>query len=53
VSSGSAYWLDEPYEARAPLEGDADVDACVVGGGVAGLSCALRLARHGVDTLLI
>jgi gamma-glutamylputrescine oxidase len=53
VSSGTAYWLDEPYEARAPLEGDADVEACVVGGGVAGLSCALRLARHGMDTLLI
>jgi glycine/D-amino acid oxidase-like deaminating enzyme len=29
------------------------VDACVVGGGVAGLSCALRLARHGLDTLLV
>ena len=53
MSSGTAYWLDEPYEARAPLDGDADVDACVVGGGVAGLSCALRLARHGVDTLLL
>ena len=53
MSSGTAYWLDEPYEARAPLDGDADVDACVVGGGVAGLACALRLARHGVDTLLV
>ena len=53
MSSGIAYWLDEPYEARAPLDGDADVDACVVGGGVAGLSCALGLARHGVDTVLV
>ena len=53
MSSGTAYWLDEPYYARAPLDGDADVDACVVGGGVAGLSCALRLARHGLDTLLV
>lgn len=53
MSSATAYWLDEPYEARASLDGDADVDACVVGGGVAGLSCALRLARHGLDTLLV
>ena len=53
MSSGTAYWLDEPYEARAPLDGDMDVAACVVGGGVAGLSCALGLARHGVDTVLV
>ena len=47
------YWLDSPYEARPPLDGDVEVEACVVGGGVAGLSCALRLARHGFDTLLV
>jgi gamma-glutamylputrescine oxidase len=47
------YWLDEPYEPRPPLEGAAEVDVCVIGGGVGGLSCARRLARHGADVLVL
>jgi gamma-glutamylputrescine oxidase len=46
-------WLDSPYTARPPLGGDVEAEACVVGGGVAGLSCALRLAQQGIDTLLV
>jgi heterodisulfide reductase subunit A-like polyferredoxin len=38
------FWLDEPYEPRAPLASDVDVEACVIGGGVGGLSCARALA---------
>jgi glycine/D-amino acid oxidase-like deaminating enzyme len=53
IAGTTPYWLDSPYKARPPLDGDVEVEACVVGGGVAGLSCALRLARHGVDTLLV
>jgi gamma-glutamylputrescine oxidase len=30
-----------------------DAEACVVGGGVAGLSCARRLAQNGIDTVLL
>jgi gamma-glutamylputrescine oxidase len=48
-----SYWLDSPYEARPPLDGDVEVDACVIGGGVGGLSCARRLALRGVETLLL
>jgi len=51
--STTAYWLDEPYEARPPLEGDHEAEACVIGGGVAGLSCARRLAEHGLETILL
>jgi glycine/D-amino acid oxidase-like deaminating enzyme len=47
------YWLDEPYEARPALDGDIEVEACVVGGGVGGLSCARRLAQHGIETVLL
>lgn len=47
------YWLDEPYEARPPLRGDVEVEACVIGGGVAGMAAARRLARHGVETLVV
>jgi gamma-glutamylputrescine oxidase len=47
------YWLDAPYEPRRALEGRVEVEACVIGGGVGGLSCARRLAMHGVETLVL
>jgi gamma-glutamylputrescine oxidase len=53
VRDGLPYWLDEPYEPRAPLSGDVEVEACVIGAGVGGLSCARRLAAHGVETLVL
>ena len=42
-----SYWLEEPAPALVspPLTGIADVE--IVGGGVTGISCALRLARAG------
>jgi gamma-glutamylputrescine oxidase len=48
-----AYWLDEPYEPRPPVSGDVEVEACVIGAGVGGLSCARRLAAHGIETLVL
>ena len=51
--SSVPFWLDEPYRPRPPLEGRLEVDVCVIGAGVAGLSCARRLARHGVDTVVL
>ena len=54
VSAGTTpFWLDAPYEPRSALEGDVEVEACVIGGGVAGLSCARRLAQHGIETVLL
>jgi gamma-glutamylputrescine oxidase len=47
------FWLDAPYEPRPALDRDVEVEACVIGGGVGGLSCARRLAEHGVDTILL
>jgi glycine/D-amino acid oxidase-like deaminating enzyme len=47
------FWLDEPYDPRPPLDGAAEVDVCVIGGGVGGLSCARGLAARGLDTLLL
>lgn len=40
-------WTEVVLPAFPPLEGDLDVDAAVVGGGIAGLSAAHRLARAG------
>jgi gamma-glutamylputrescine oxidase len=54
VSPGTIpYWLDETYEPRPPLERDVETDVCVIGGGVAGLACAHRLAQHGVETVVL
>jgi gamma-glutamylputrescine oxidase len=47
------YWLDSPYEPRPALDVRVEVDVCVIGGGVGGLSCARRLATHGVETLVL
>jgi gamma-glutamylputrescine oxidase len=54
TAGGTApYWLDAPYEARAALADDAEVEAVVIGAGVGGLSCARRLAEHGIETLVL
>jgi glycine/D-amino acid oxidase-like deaminating enzyme len=53
VSGTVPFWLDEPYEPRPALEDDVEVEACVIGGGVGGLSCARRLAQHGIETILL
>jgi glycine/D-amino acid oxidase-like deaminating enzyme len=47
------YWLDHPYEPRPPLEGELHADACVIGGGVGGVSCARELAGRGLRTVLL
>ncbi|MGI9297726.1 MAG: NAD(P)/FAD-dependent oxidoreductase [Gammaproteobacteria bacterium] len=38
---------------RPSLAGDAAADACVIGGGYAGLSCALELARRGKSVIVL
>jgi gamma-glutamylputrescine oxidase len=53
VSATTPYWLDEPYEPRPPLSGDVEVEACVIGAGVGGLSCARALAERGVEVAVL
>ena len=47
------FWLDDPYEPRAPLADRVEAEVCVIGGGVGGLSCARVLAERGVDTIVL
>lgn len=37
----------------APLDGGADCDVCIVGGGLAGLSAALDLRRAGLEVVVL
>src|SRR5579859_6016498 len=38
---------------RPPLQGDLTADAAIVGGGLAGLTCALELARRGRGVVVL
>jgi glycine/D-amino acid oxidase-like deaminating enzyme len=53
VTSTVPYWQDEPYAPRPPLDEDADVDVCIVGGGVGGLATAWQLAERGARPLVL
>ncbi len=52
---GHCYYTETAHERPLlqPLQGSATADACVVGGGIAGLSAALALARSGVQVTLL
>ena len=39
--------------ARPPLAGDVDVEVCVIGGGLAGLTAAREIARRGWSVVLL
>ena len=42
-----------PWVMRPKLQGEAQVDLCVIGGGCTGLSAALQAARRGMSVILL
>ncbi len=53
MTSGLPLWQDGPYASRPPLVGGRDVDVCVIGAGVGGLSTAWHLAARGTTSLVV
>ncbi|MGN6161924.1 MAG: NAD(P)/FAD-dependent oxidoreductase [Marmoricola sp.] len=46
-------WINAPTDIAPSLQGTAECDVAVVGGGVGGMATALRLAERGVDVVLL
>lgn len=46
-------WAEVPAERAPAAVGDVRADAVVIGGGLCGMSAALRLREHGLDTALV
>ncbi|WP_142282782.1 FAD-dependent oxidoreductase [Mycobacterium aquaticum] len=46
-------WIDPPTDIPPPLKENLTCSVAVIGGGLAGLSTARRLAGRGVDTVLL
>ena len=54
TSAHASLWLaDEAPAAYPSLTGDQDADVAVIGGGIAGVTTALRLAQHGASVILL
>ncbi|WP_034274511.1 NAD(P)/FAD-dependent oxidoreductase [Haloechinothrix halophila] len=46
-------WVDPPADVLPALSGDLACDVAVIGGGINGMSTALRLAERGQDVVLL
>jgi glycine/D-amino acid oxidase-like deaminating enzyme/nitrite reductase/ring-hydroxylating ferredoxin subunit len=54
TSAAGSLWLDSaPSSGYPTLEGEADVDVAIIGGGVAGLTTALLLKRGGARVAVL
>ena len=49
----SVYWYKDKTPESDPLRGATTADVVVVGGGVAGLTCADVLAQRGMDVVVL
>ena len=55
ISDGASWYAErtEPAPERPRLTLDLDVDVCVIGGGLAGLTAAREIARHGWSVAIL
>jgi glycine/D-amino acid oxidase-like deaminating enzyme/nitrite reductase/ring-hydroxylating ferredoxin subunit len=48
-----SYWMEVKVPSYSPLSKDVVTDVCVVGGGIAGLTCAYTLAKQGKQVVVL
>lgn len=49
-----SYWIETPIDVHQPsLDSDIQTDVCIVGAGIAGLSCAYELLKSGKSVVVI
>jgi glycine/D-amino acid oxidase-like deaminating enzyme/nitrite reductase/ring-hydroxylating ferredoxin subunit len=53
VESTQSIWKSEHPAPRSPLGQNADCDVCIIGAGIAGLSTAYDLSRHGKRVIVL
>ena len=53
MSAWTPLWQDYGYDARRPLEVDLDLDVCIIGAGVGGISTAWHLAQLGISATVL
>ena len=46
-------WVDPPADVQGALDGDLECEVVVIGGGINGMSTALRLVERGQDVVLL
>src|SRR5690606_12472138 len=50
-----SWWLASApaWAEPAPLDGEAEAEVAIIGGGYAGLACAIRLAERGIGAVVL
>lgn len=52
----SSYWIDSTNDLYSPyptLDKDDSYDVCIIGGGLAGLTCSYLLSKLGLSTVVL
>lgn len=53
VSGSKSLWMEVEISSFPPLDMNMDVDVCIVGAGIVGLTCAYTLAKQGKSVVVL
>jgi glycine/D-amino acid oxidase-like deaminating enzyme len=52
-SHSRSLWMEVPMPSFAPLQDNLNVDVCIIGSGIVGLTCAYTLTKQGKSVAII